>query len=54
MFDRSPQSRKSAAARAAPLVLLGALLFGLAACESLPRDEGWSMFDRDRPSRAGS
>ena len=54
MSDRSPTSRKSGVARAAPLVLLGALLFGLAACENLPRNDGWSMFDRDRPTRAGS
>ena len=57
MQDRSSQNLRSATGRRswkAPLLIAGALLFALTACESLPRDDNWSMFDRERPSRAGS
>lgn len=38
---------------AAVLMAVG-LLVGLSACESVPRNDGWSMFDREGPTRRGS
>ncbi len=38
----------------APLLALSAVLLLAAACESVPRNDGWSMFDREGPTRRGS